>query len=262
MAKTYYWLKLKDGFFDEKVIKKLRKIAGGDTYTIIYLKMLLKAIKQDNRLYFEGVEESFSEELALDLSEDLENVKITISYLQNKGLLQLVNDDEFFLTDGPQMTGQESESAERVRRHREKKALQCNSDVTEKKRMGNTEIEIEKEIELTVSDNTVRSTDVQRVVDLWNDLPVVSRVTRLVSDSQRCKGLKARIRDYGIDEVLRAVENVRNSPFLLGKSKNGWTITFDWFVRPNNFPKVLDGNYLQNNPGPMDYSDGGGKKWQ
>ena len=41
MAKRYYWLKLPDGFFRQKAIKKLRKIAGGDTYTIIYLKMLL-----------------------------------------------------------------------------------------------------------------------------------------------------------------------------------------------------------------------------
>lgn len=38
MAKRYYWLKLPDGFFRQKAIKKLRKIAGGDTYTIIYLK--------------------------------------------------------------------------------------------------------------------------------------------------------------------------------------------------------------------------------
>lgn len=47
MAKRYYWLKLPDGFFRQKAIKKLRKIAGGDTYTIIYLKMLLVAMKQD-----------------------------------------------------------------------------------------------------------------------------------------------------------------------------------------------------------------------
>lgn len=50
MAKRYYWLKLPDGFFRQKAIKKLRKIAGGDTYTIIYLKMLLVAMKQDGRL--------------------------------------------------------------------------------------------------------------------------------------------------------------------------------------------------------------------
>lgn len=44
--KKYYWLKMTDQFFEDKAIKKLRKIAGGDTYTIIYLKMLLTAIKQ------------------------------------------------------------------------------------------------------------------------------------------------------------------------------------------------------------------------
>lgn len=68
MAKRYYWLKLPDGFFRQKAIKKLRKIAGGDTYTIIYLKMLLVAMKQDGRLYFEGVEATFYDELTVKIS--------------------------------------------------------------------------------------------------------------------------------------------------------------------------------------------------
>lgn len=55
--KKYYWLKMTDQFFEDKAIKKLRKIAGGDTYTIIYLKMLLTAIKQGNKMYFEGIED-------------------------------------------------------------------------------------------------------------------------------------------------------------------------------------------------------------
>lgn len=50
MAKRYYWLKLPDGFFRQKAIKKLRKIAGGDTYTIIYLKMLLVAMKASMKI--------------------------------------------------------------------------------------------------------------------------------------------------------------------------------------------------------------------
>ena len=37
--RRFYWLKLPEGFFRQKEIKKLRQIAGGDTYTIIYLKM-------------------------------------------------------------------------------------------------------------------------------------------------------------------------------------------------------------------------------
>ena len=73
MAKRYYWLKLPDGFFRQKTIKKLRKIAGGDTYTIIYLKMLLVAMKQDGRLYFEGVEATFYDELAGSHAADRRN---------------------------------------------------------------------------------------------------------------------------------------------------------------------------------------------
>ena len=55
MGKRYYWLKLPDDFFRQKPIKKLRKIAGGDTYTIIYLKMLLISLKNEGKLYFDGV---------------------------------------------------------------------------------------------------------------------------------------------------------------------------------------------------------------
>lgn len=145
MAKKYYWLKLKEGFFGQKEIKKLRKIAGGDTYTVIYLKMLLSAIKQGNRLYFEGVEENFPEELALELDEDPENVKMTLAFLERQGLIQIVSEDEFLLTRCEEMVGSETDSAIRVRKSRENKALQCNTDVTGVLQNGNTEIEIEKD---------------------------------------------------------------------------------------------------------------------
>ena len=67
--KRYYWLKLKEDFFNSKEIKKLRKLAGGDTFTIIYLKMLLISINNDCIISYDGVESSFEEELALQLDE-------------------------------------------------------------------------------------------------------------------------------------------------------------------------------------------------
>ena len=109
--KRFYWIQLKEGFFKQKEIKKLRKIAGGDTYTIIYLKMLLAAVRQGNRIYFEGVEDTFPEELALELDEDSENVKVTLAFLERQGLLQVMGEDEFLLTQCAEMTGSESESA-------------------------------------------------------------------------------------------------------------------------------------------------------
>lgn len=146
-TKKYYWLKLKDDFFRDKRIKKLRRIAGGDTYTVIYLKMQLLSIKNNGVLIYEGVEENFAEELALELDEDTENVKVTLAFLHGNGMIEETDTNHFLMTETIKCIGSESTSAERVRKHREKKAqkmLQCNTDVT----ASNTEIEKERELEL------------------------------------------------------------------------------------------------------------------
>jgi len=149
MAKRYYWLKLMDDFFTSKRIKKLRNLAGGDTYTIIYLKMQLKALKTDGYLYFDGIMNDFAEELALDLDEKEDDVRITINYLQSVGLLEMgESDKEYHLTYMDKVIGSEGASTQRVRdfREREKeKALQCNTNVTKTKQDGNVEKEIEKD---------------------------------------------------------------------------------------------------------------------
>ena len=145
--KRYFWLKLHKDFFQRKEIKRLRKIAGGDTYTIIYLKMLLRSIMSEGKLYFDGLEENFSSELALDLDESEENVQITVTYLLNSGLLEMRSEDEYYLPDTKDSTGCETAGAARVRKHRERqKALQCNTDVTQVKHLCNVEKEKEKEL--------------------------------------------------------------------------------------------------------------------
>lgn len=147
MAKKYFWLKLKDDFFNQKEIKMLRRIAGGDTHTIIYLKMLLLSIKNDGKIYYDGITSSMVEEIALEIDEEVENVSITFNYLQSKGLIVFNSDDEIELSNIHSMIGSESASASRVRKHRASKALHCNNEVTDVKRLSNTEIEIDKEIE-------------------------------------------------------------------------------------------------------------------
>lgn len=85
---------------------------------------------------------------------------------------------------------------------------------------------------------------VASVVAKWNSLPEgIAKVTKIQKDSTRDRHLRKRIRDYGAEEVLKAVEHVRESDFLQGENDRGWVITFDWFIKPENFQKVLDGNY-------------------
>ena len=150
--KRYYWLKLHDDFFTSKRIKKLRSLAGGDTYTIIYLKMQLKALKTDGYLYFDEVSDDFASELALDIDENPDDVRVTIQYLISVGLMECSeNGTEYCLTFMKNLIGSENAGTQRVRDHRARqKALQCNADVTEMKRLGNAEIEIEKDIEIEI----------------------------------------------------------------------------------------------------------------
>lgn len=147
-GKRYYWLKLKDDFFSSKRIKKLRKIAGGDTYTIIYLKMQLKAMKTDGMLQWTGLEDDFAAELALDIDEEVDDVKITLQYLLGCGLAESSDNINFFFPYALENVGSEGASAKRVRDYRNRKALHCNTDVTEVKRLCNGEKEIEIEIEI------------------------------------------------------------------------------------------------------------------
>lgn len=143
-GKRYYWLKLHDDFFASKRIKKLRKIAGGDTYTIIYLKMQLLAMKSEGVLKWTGLEDNMADELALDLDESPDDVKMTLAYLLSCGLAETSDDISYFFPYAVSNTGSEVASAQRVRDHRARqKLLQCNEDVTPMKQIGNGEKEIE-----------------------------------------------------------------------------------------------------------------------
>lgn len=112
-------------------------------------------------------------------------------------------------------------------------------------------IQSESESEtITVSKDTVRRSEIQKAVESWNSLESmgIKGISRISSGTKRYDSICARIREYGIDGVLAAIERIRKSDFLCGKNNTGWKITFDWFVLPNNFPKVHDGNYDNGTP--------------
>ncbi len=84
--------------------------------------------------------------------------------------------------------------------------------------------------------------DPRPVISAWNSLGL-AQVQKVTQNTQRGKMFFARLNEYGVDTMLDAIEKVRQSDFLKGQNRSGWTITFDWFVKPSNFQKVLEGNY-------------------
>ena len=81
------------------------------------------------------------------------------------------------------------------------------------------------------------------IVSEWNNLGI-SKMTKINKGSTRYKSINARIKDYGEEAFINAIRSISQSDFLRGINDRGWVITFDWFIKPNNFVKVLDGNYI------------------
>ena len=143
--KRYYWLKLQHDFFQSVRIKKLRKLAGGDTYTIIYLKLQLKSISNGGCLEYTGLEPTFAEEIALDIDESPDDVAITVQYLLSTGLLETTDDRTYKVPYAILNTGKETADAQRKREAREVKKLEAADNV--RTLSGNCPTEKEKEID-------------------------------------------------------------------------------------------------------------------
>ena len=143
--RRYYWLQLKDDFFNSKEMKLMRKLPGGEEITIIYLKMMLASLAEQGKLYFEGLAEDLAEELSLIIDEDSEAIRLTLMFLTKKKLLTTSDNYQFNLEQVPEMVGSETASTRRSRKHREtQKALQCNTTATK----GNGDIDIDIDIDI------------------------------------------------------------------------------------------------------------------
>ena len=228
-GKRNYWLKLCENFFDQLAIKKLRKVAGGDTYTLIYVEMMLKSINTNGILTYEcDDEDEFAENLALDINEDEENVKMTMAFLLKHGLMLELPGGDKQLVEVPNCVGSETPDAERKRKKRaELKKIGQNTDnvrLMSGQRPENVSLEIdtEKDIEIDIDKDTTTtsscstesvadlSLEAKELVALWNDkykvLGFVNSV--ILSDLTDFIGL------YGFDNVKAAIEEASRYSYL------------------------------------------------
>lgn len=84
--------------------------------------------------------------------------------------------------------------------------------------------------------------DAKKFIAAWNENGL-NQIVTLNRNTKRYGMLKARIDEFGEDAVLVAISKVGKSSFLKGQNQRKWSANFDWFILPNNFPKVLEGNY-------------------
>lgn len=169
-VKRYYWLKLKEDFFDEDTMGWLEEQDNGKEYCLFYLKLCLKSLKSDGVL----VRKVGDMLIPYDITKIAEITKTQVdiangalNLLKQIGYIQVLDSGGLFLTQIENMTGSETDAAERQRKSRANKRVpeksvtmsqQSHTDVTLESQNGHTEkenrvrerdkeLDIEKDIE-------------------------------------------------------------------------------------------------------------------
>lgn len=204
-TKKYYWLKLKENFFDEKTTKFLRRLPDGDKLVITYLKMQLKSLKTDGLLKYDRLMPSCEEELALILDEDVNIVKFTVQALLQSNVIEILDDNSIYMIAMQELIGKECQSAERVRKFRENKklALHCNTNVP----MGKTEIE--KEIELEIEKEKIYnnfSVELKSAVKEWLKYKIErNEKYKTTGLKNLAKTIQSKLKEYSEKEIIEII---------------------------------------------------------
>ena len=262
MAKVS-WIKIEIEMFSNRKIKQIRKMPEGNNIVLIWVMLLTMAGRcNSNGIIFLTENIPYTTKMLadeLDFEESI--IQLALTVLEKFGMI--TRDSELLSIPGWE-EHQSADELEKIRdqnrkrvaeyreRQKNKAALLCKKDdVTLQKRYSNITVteqtknkDKEKDIkDLIVSKDTIRQTDVQRIITEWNSLEEfgINPVKRMTP--KREQAVKARIRQNHIDDILEAIENIRHSSFLQGQNKNGWMVTFDWFLKPGNFAKVFEGQY-------------------
>ena len=251
------WIKIVTDIFDNKKIKQIEKIPNGDTILVIWFKLIVLAgVTNDDGLVYITDEIPYnSETLSNEFNKPLNEIKIALDIFQKFKMIEIIDDfirlknwQQYQNVDGLEKI--RSQTRLRVQKYRENQRLlledkECNVTRNVTVTQSNApRIRIENKNKNIFNNLSIDKLFVP-LIKKWNELPdAISKISTLKKDTQRYKMLSQRVNEYGSDKILEAIDKIKQSSFLLGQNKSGWTITFEWFVRPNNFVKVLEGNYI------------------
>ena len=163
--KKYYYLRLKDNFFDSDELKILESMKDGYLYSNILLKLYLRSLKNDGKLVVNDRIPYNAEMLASVTGHQVGTIKQALSMFKELGLIEILENGAIYMLDIQNFIGKGSTEADRRRSYdrkiaQEKELLKVESvrnlrEISEKS-TPEIEIELEKEIHSSASTTTKR----------------------------------------------------------------------------------------------------------
>lgn len=158
--KKYYYMRLKENFFDTDEMKILEGMKDGYIYSNILLKLYLMSLKHEGKLMLRDGIPYNPQMIATVTRHSVGDVEKALKTFQTLGLIEILETGEIYMLDIQSFIGKSSSEGDRKRIYREKIKQemigQCpkNVQVTQKWDIRPPEIELEKDIELDIKNNT------------------------------------------------------------------------------------------------------------
>lgn len=155
--KKYYYLRLKDNFFDSDELKILESMKDGYLYSNILLKLYLRSLKNDGKLVVNDRIPYNAEMLASVTGHQVGTIKQALSMFKELGLIEILENGAIYMLDIQNFIGKGSTEADRQRLYdrriseeRKQKKLTQSRNLKEilEKSTPEIEIELEKDIEI------------------------------------------------------------------------------------------------------------------
>ena len=143
--KKYYYMRLKENFFDSSEISLLESMPDGYLYSNILLKLYLRSLRGEGRLAINNIPYS-PEMIATVTHHPVETVKKALDIFQKLGLIEILDSGVIYMLNIQEFIGESSTEADRIRAYRQRIAQEKDVQMYDK-RTPEIEIEIEKEKE-------------------------------------------------------------------------------------------------------------------
>jgi predicted phage replisome organizer len=239
------WIKITTDMFDNRKIRHLRRLPEGNNIVLIWVMLLTMAgrCNAGGMIFLTENIPYTPKMLACELGFEESTVQLALQALEQ--LSMIVTNDGYFAIAG----WEEYQNVEGMDKIREQNRLRQKKWYDKQKELPNvkpnvsitlpnaTEEDIEEEIKNKKEDKSI----CQQVVDMYHDICKSFPAVRSLSDARR-KSIKARLKDYTMDDFRQVFQNAEASSFLKGLD-GGWKASFDWLIKEANMLKVLEGNY-------------------
>lgn len=277
--KEVKWIKLATNVFNDEAILMIEQMPEADSIIVIWFKLLCLAGQKNNGgvFFFKDTIPYTEQMLAAIFRRKEATVRLALETFKNFKMIEII-DDVITIPNWDKHQNEEALSeireynrlAKQKSRDRQKQkqlaastdvndmSMTCQQEVNEKsenpsysysysqdlnsisqeKEIGVQGEEDEKE-DLATAKKEDYVSQAKEILSFWNAQHLLPEVKRCSPSSVRGKMLIARIKEYGAEEVIEAVRLASESKFLLGQNWFG----LEWFVKPNNFVKVLEGMY-------------------